>query len=70
MNVKDDNDYEHNLEVWNTMKKKSPQSWTKYFARKAEIQKNWTEKEKFGIYFCVLFNSYRQSLIYWRETGN
>ena len=24
--------------------------------------KNWTEKEKFGICFCVYFNSYLQSL--------
>ena len=44
------------------------QSRTKYLEQNAEILWSWTGKEKFGIYFCVVFNCYCQSLISRRET--
>ena len=38
------------------------QSWTKYLEQNGVNQKNWTGKKTFGIYFCVFFNCYLQSL--------
>ena len=44
------------------------QSWTGYLGWNGGIQYNWTGQEKFGIYFCVFFDCYWQSLISGKET--
>ena len=32
------------------------QSWTKFMKQFQEIKQNWTEKENFQIYPCVIFD--------------
>ena len=44
------------------------QSRAEYLQQHSEIHRNWTGKEKFGIYFLVIFKTYCKCLVFWKET--
>ena len=46
------------------------QSRAKYLEQNREIQRNWSGKEKFDIYFRVFFDCYCQRWISGRKTGH